>query len=72
MSSHSAKYEFHVQHYEDIIEDIRAWMAADQSKRNDEIAEIILIGTQQQLDKVNISNLNIGQADSATCQIRRP
>lgn len=46
-------------------------MAADQSKRNDEIAEIILIGTQQ-LDKVNISNLNIGQADSATCQIRRP
>ena len=47
-------------------------MAADQSKRNDEIAEIILIGTQERLDKVNISNLNIGQADSATCHIRRP
>ena len=44
------------------LEDIRAWMAVDQLKLNDDKTEIILIGTQQQLHKVNISHLNTGHA----------
>jgi len=37
-------------------------MAADQLKLNEDKAELILIGTQQQLDKMNIAHLQIGQA----------
>ena len=37
-------------------------MAVDLLKLNDDKIEIILIGTQQQLRKVNISHLNTGQA----------
>ena len=47
---------------QECIEDIRTWMAADQRKLNEGKTEVILIGTQQQLDKVNISHLEIGQA----------
>lgn len=56
------------------LEDIRAWMAANQIKLNDDKTELILIGTQQQLDNVNISHLNIAQAtmplvSSAICNL---
>ena len=56
------------------LEDIRAWMAANQLKLNDDKTEIILTGTQQQLDNVNISHLNIAQAtmplvSSAICNL---
>ena len=37
-------------------------MASDQLKLNEDKTEVILIGTQQQLDKVNIALLDIGQA----------
>ena len=47
---------------QECIEDIRTWMAADQRKLNEGKTEVILIGTQQQLDKVNIAHLEIGQA----------
>ena len=56
------------------LEDIRAWMAANQLKLNDDKTEIILIGTQQQLDNMNISHLNIAHAtmplvSSAICNL---
>ena len=56
------------------LKDIRAWIAADQLKLNDDKTEIILIGTQQQLDNVHISHLNIAQAtmplvSSAICNL---
>ena len=47
---------------QECIEDIRTWMAADPRKLNEGKTEVILIGTQQQLDKVNIAHLEIGQA----------
>ena len=47
---------------QECIEDIRTWMAADQLKLNEDKSKVIVIGTQQQLDKVNIAYLEIGQA----------
>ena len=47
---------------QECIEDIRAWMAADQIKLNEDKTEVILIGIQQQLNKVNIAYLEIIQA----------
>ena len=37
-------------------------MAADQLKLNEDKTEVVLNGTQQQLDEVNIAHLDIGQA----------
>ena len=47
---------------QECIEDIRTWMAANQLKLNEDKTEVILIGMQQQRDKVNITHLEIGQA----------
>ena len=47
---------------QECIEDIRAWMAAGQIKLNEDKTEVILLCTQQQLDKLNIAHLEIGQA----------
>ena len=60
---------------EECFENIRAWMTMDQLKLNDGKTEIIPIGTQQQLDKVNnTSHLRIGQATAppvSTCKFHR-
>ena len=45
---------------------IRSWMATDKLKLNEVKTEIILIGTNRQLEKVNIDRLNIGQVTVAT------
>ena len=44
------------------IKDIRSWMVTDRLKLNDKKTEFILIGTRQQLAKVNISELVVGGA----------
>ena len=47
---------------QEYIEEIRVWIAASQLKLNEDKTEVILTGTKQELDKVNIAHLEIGQA----------
>ena len=47
---------------ESCLRDIRTWMAVDKLKLNDGKTEFILIGTRQQLNKVNISQITVGNA----------
>ena len=42
--------------------DIRKWMLADRLKINDDKTEFLVIGTKQQLAKVNIDSINVGTA----------
>ena len=45
------------------INDIRKWMLADRLKINDDKTEFLVIGTRQQLAKVNIASINVGTAE---------
>ena len=47
---------------QDCITDIRSWMIADRLKLNDDKTEFMIIGTRAQLDKVNVSEIVVGQA----------
>ena len=40
--------------------DIREWMLSDTLKLNDDKTEFVIIGTRQQLAKVNIDSLTVG------------
>ena len=51
---------------QECIGSIRSWMATDKLKLNEAKTEIILIGTNRQLEKVNIDRLNIGQVTVPT------
>jgi len=48
---------------ESCILDIRTWMLTDKLKLNDDKTEFMLIGTKQQLSKVNIDSLTIGNIE---------
>ena len=43
--------------------DVRAWMREDQLMLNDDKTEFLIIGTRQQLSKVSIQSINVGQAE---------
>ena len=45
------------------IIDIRLWMEHDKLLLNDEKTEFLIIGTRQQLSKVNISSITVGNSD---------
>ncbi|CAH3028999.1 unnamed protein product [Porites evermanni] len=45
------------------ISGIRTWMLTDKLKLNDDKTEFMLIGTKQQLSKVNIDCLTVGSID---------
>ena len=45
---------------QDCITDIKKWMLADKLKLNDDKTEFIIIGTRQQLAKVSVDSLCIG------------
>ena len=51
---------------EQCIRAIRAWMNTDKLKLNDDKTEIMLIGTRQQLNKVNLDTLTVGDASVST------
>ena len=53
------------------ISDIRTWMRADKLKINDDNNEFMLIGTKQQLSKVNIDCLTVGSIDVAPITVAR-
>ena len=44
------------------IDDIRSWMEHDKLLLNDEKTEFLVIGTRQQLSKVNISSITVGKS----------
>ena len=46
----------------DCIQDLKDWMIRDQFKLNDHKTEFLLIGTKQQLEKVNFSSVTVGDA----------
>ena len=43
--------------------DVRAWMREDQLILNDDKTAFLIIGTRQQLSKVSIQSINVGQAE---------
>ena len=43
--------------------DVRAWMREDQLMLNDDKTEFLIIGTGQQLSKVSIQSIQVGQAE---------
>ena len=45
------------------IDDIRAWMLHDNLKLNDEKTELLIIGTPQQLHKVVITHIRVGNTN---------
>ena len=47
------------------IADIRQWMLQDRLRLNDDKTEFIIIGTRQQLAKVNIDSLRVGESSTA-------
>ena len=58
MSQDNAK-----QAMEACISDVRIWMINHHLKLNDGKTEFIIIGSRQQLAKVNIDHINVGTSD---------
>ena len=54
-----------VQAMESYVADIREWMLSDRLKLNDDKTEFVIIGTRQQLAKVNIDSLTVGDSTLA-------
>ena len=50
---------------EQCIRAIRAWMQSDKLKLNENKTEVMLIGTRQQLSKVNLGTLTVGDTSVA-------
>ena len=53
------------------MSDIPTWMLTDKLKLNDDKTEFMLIGTKQQLSKVNIDCLTVGSIDVAPVTVAR-
>ena len=51
-----------IRNLEKCIEDVRTWMLTHRLKINDSKTEFILLGTKQQLEKINISEISVGRA----------
>jgi hypothetical protein len=47
---------------ENCIDDIKTWMLNDKLKLNDSKTDFLIIGTLQQLEKVNFDTLRIGDS----------
>ena len=56
---------------ENCIKAIRAWMIIDKMKINDIKTEYLIIGTKQQLNKVNIRTLSVGDSAVAPAAMAR-
>ena len=53
------------------MSDIPTWMLTDKLKLNDDKTEFMLLGTKQQLFKVNIDSLTVGSIDVAPVTVAR-
>lgn len=61
--SSSVNAEVAVESMNECIADIRNWMISDKLMLNDDKTEFVLIGTRQQLAKVNIDSISVGSYD---------
>ena len=61
----------HISAPQECITDIRNWMIADRLKLNDDKTEFTIIGSRTQLDKVNVSEIVVGQAKVLAVMIVR-
>lgn len=52
------------------VSDIRSWMVKDKLSMNVEKTVFLIIGTRQQLIKVNISNISIGTEDISEAPVK--
>ena len=50
---------------------IRAWMITDKLKLNDDETEFLIIGTRQQLSKVHIKKLSVGDVSVTPATVAR-
>jgi len=53
------------------IKAIRAWMITDKLKLNDDKPEFLIIGIRQQLSKVDIEKLSVGDVSVAPVAVAR-
>ena len=54
-----------VEAMENCIRDLRAWMLTNKLKINDSKTEFMVIGSQRQVDKVNITSITVGDTEVA-------
>ena len=52
-----------VRNMEDCIRDIRSWMSNDDLKFNDDKTEFLIIGSSQQLGKLDNISISVGNSD---------
>ena len=65
-NSDNSLYEAEAVHaMKQCIRAIRAWMQSDKLKLNENKTEVMLIGTRQQLSKVNLGTLTVGDTSVA-------
>ena len=69
--SRSADADFAIKFMTDCIRDIRSWMISDNLMLNDDKTEFVIIGTRQQLAKVNISCIRVGSTDVCPVTVAR-
>ena len=58
--SKSSNMESAIEAMTNCIEDVRHWMISDRLMINDDKTEFMIIGTRQQLAKVEINNISVG------------
>ena len=59
----SAEVDAALKSMTDCISDVRSWMISDNLMLNDDKTEFLILGTRQQLAKVNIDNIKVGSAN---------
>ena len=67
----SADTDFVIKSMTDCISDIRSWMISDNLMLNDDKTEFLIIGTRQQLAKVNINCIRVGSTDVCPVTVAR-
>ena len=67
----SADADFVINSMTDCISDIRSWMISDNLMLNDDKTEFLIIGTRQQLAKVNINCIRVGSTDVCPVTVAR-
>ena len=50
-----------VTHMESCLQDVKSWMISNKLKMNDSKTECILIGSYQQLAKINLTSISVGE-----------
>ena len=67
----SSDADFVIKSMTDCISDIRSWMISDNLMLNDDKTEFLIIGTRQQLAKVNINCIRVGLTDVCPVTVAR-